>query len=62
MLYNVAIESNFATDPKNPGLDDGGGLALFNMAAVSHPAYVGISGPSASIENNIALDVGGGSL
>jgi len=60
MLYNVAIESNFATDPKNPGLDDGGGLALFNMAAVSHPAYVGISGLSASIENNIALDVGGG--
>jgi len=58
-LNSVNIQNNFATDPADAGLDDGGGLALFNTAAVTQPAAVTITGPS-TIGNNAAFDAGGG--
>lgn len=57
-LSNVKIANNFATDPADPGVDEGGGLALFNYA--STPAAVKISGLLGSIQNNSAINAGGG--
>jgi hypothetical protein len=57
-LTNVNLNGNTATDPGSPGLDDGGAMALFNMASVTTPAQVTITG--SAIQNNQALDAGGG--
>jgi hypothetical protein len=58
-LTNVNLNGNTATDPGNPGLDDGGAMALFNTALVTTPAQVTITAGSV-IQNNQALDAGGG--
>jgi CSLREA domain-containing protein len=57
-LTNVTVNGNTATDPVDPGVDDGGGMALFNTAGVTTPAQVNITG--SAIQNNQALDAGGG--
>lgn|GEM_PF-5661304 len=57
-LTNVNINGNTATDAGDPGVDDGGAMALFNTASVTTPAQVTITG--STIQNNQALDAGGG--
>ncbi len=59
-LNDVNITSNFATDPNYPATADGGGLALYNIVNVTHPAAVTIAGSNSAVQNNTASDVGGG--
>jgi hypothetical protein len=57
-LTSVNVSGNYATDSFDPAADDGGGLALYNTAAVSTPAVVTIS--DSTVQENYAYDAGGG--
>lgn len=60
-LNNVYINANYAADPTDVDVDNGGGLALYNLIQnLSTPAVVNIAGALTEIVDNVAYNAGGG--